>query len=93
MGCLVRDDLFNATSLFHTNVHARFKWICISPISQHQRDIFIIIFYILPSSSLYTIHNVENVGPFLDLYEYISKFAAMGDIILLGDFDAQTKYL
>lgn len=92
MGCLVRDDHFNATSLVHTNAHAKFMWIHISP-SQRQRDIYIAICYFLPASSAYAIHSVEDGDPFLDLYKCISKFATMGDIIVLGDFNAQTRDL
>ena len=66
-------------------------WTRVGGISHRQRDIFIVVCYFSLTSSPYTIHCVEDGNPFGNLFKSISKFGAMGDIIILGDFNAQTK--
>ena len=36
----------------------------------------------------YVVHSSEDGNLFEDLHEYITKFSVMGDIIILGDFNA-----
>ena len=49
--------------------------------------------YFPSTASHYAIHGTDDGDPFIDLCETISQFAALGDIIILGDFNARTKAL
>ncbi len=54
-------------------------------------DTIITICYFPPASSPYAIHNTEDSDPLIDLIECISRFSALGNNIVLGDFNANTR--
>lgn len=93
VACLVCDDIFSFTSVVHSDAFARFMWVRIGRRKYRQRDIFIVVCYFPPTSSPYAIHDPKNVNPFCDLQESISQFEGLGDIIILGDFNARTRDL
>lgn len=68
-------------------------WVRIDRKCHQQRDFFIVVCYFPSGSSHYAIHGTEDGDPFVDLSESISQFAALGDIIILGDFNARTREL
>lgn len=76
-----------------TDEYARFMWIQIRARTSPLRDIYVAVCYFPPISSSYAIHNSSDGDPFTDLYSYINKFSAVGDVILTGDFNARTKDL
>lgn len=57
------------------------------------RDIFIAVCYFPPTTSPYAIHSLVDGDPFSNLHECILKFSSLGDIIILGDFNAWTRDL
>lgn len=93
VACLIRDDIFSVTSIVHSDTFARFLWVRIDRKCHHQRDLFLATCYFLPSSSHYVIHGTDDGDPFIDLYETISQFATLRDIIILDDFNARTREL
>ena len=54
-------------------------------------DTIITICHFPPASSPYAIHSTEDSDPLIDLIECISRFSALGNNIVLGDFNAQTR--
>ena len=70
-----------------TDDHARFMWIQIRARIPPLRDIYIAVCYFPPISSSFAIHN-SDIDPFTDLYSDITKYSAVGDIIIMGDFNA-----
>ena len=91
VACLVRDDIFKVTSIVHSDAFARFMWLQIGWHKYRKRDIFIIVCHFSPTSSPYAIHDLEDGDPYFDLQESSSQFEALGDIIILGDFNDHTK--
>ena len=76
-----------------SNNSAKFMCIRINQMTSHYKDIYIVVFCLLPTTSYYAIHNSEDGDPYKDLHEYITRFSAMGDIIIFGDFNARTRDL
>ena len=93
VGCLIEDDMFSSTSIVHSNLFARFMWVHIDRKCYRQRDIYLAGCYFLPAASHYAIHGTEDGDPYVDLCESVSQFAALGDVIILGDFNARTREL
>jgi hypothetical protein len=46
-----------------------------------------------PTSSHFALHREFEGDPFIDLYANISHYSTLGEVILLGDFNARTKNL
>ena len=90
--CLARDDLRDRISVVATDDHARFMWIQIRVSTPPRRDIYIAVCYFPPISSSFSIHSSDD-DPFTDLYSDITKYSVVGDIIIMGDFNAQTRDL
>ena len=72
---------------------ARFIWIRVRGVSPLPRDTYIVVCYFPPASSSYAIHNGPNWDPFVDLYVDIAQYSAVGEVILLGDFNSRTRAL
>ena len=76
-----------------SNEFASFMWIWIRGYSPLPRGIYITCFYFPPASSPFFIHGDLARNPYLDLYIDIFQYSTMGEVILLGDFNAHTKAL
>jgi hypothetical protein len=55
------------------------------------QDIFIIVYYFPPTSSSFSLHKYVDKDDFQDLYFDIVKYSALGEVILLWDFNAWTR--
>jgi len=73
--------------------YGRFMWIQIRARTSPPRNIYVAVCYFPPISSFYAIHNSLDSDPFTDLYSDITRFSAIGDVILMGHFNARTKDL
>jgi hypothetical protein len=93
VACFVRDSLQSKISLVATNEFARFIWVWVCHVSPLPRNIYIIICYFPPASSSYAIHNGPNKDPFIDLYDSITQYMDVGEVVLLGDFNSRTRAL
>jgi hypothetical protein len=93
VACLASDSLRNIVSLVAEDEFAKFMWIRISIRVSPPRDIYIAVCYFPPASSPFSIHNGSNGDPFIDLYTGITQYSVVGEVILLGDFNAHTKDL
>lgn len=92
VACLIKDDIFNNTSIVHSDTFTRFMWVHIDHKCHRQRDLYLAACY-FPPTSHYAIHAIDDGDPFIDLCKTISQFAVLGDIILLRDFNARTRML
>ena len=90
---MASDSLQNRVSLVAKDEFSRFMWIRISVRVSPPRDIYIAISYFPPASSPFVVHNGSNGDPFIDLYTDITQYCAVGEVILLGDFNARTRDL
>ena len=70
----------------HKDVDMHFVWILIK--RENLRKLYIAICYFPP---IYSRFAPLKESPYLPLYDDIPSFATMGDFVLLGDFNAQTK--
>jgi hypothetical protein len=93
VACLASDSLRNRVSLVAEDEFSRFMWIQISVGVSPPRDIYIAVCYFPPTSSPFSIHNGSNGDPFIDLYTDITQYSVVGEVILLGDFNARTRDL
>jgi hypothetical protein len=93
VACLTRDSLRDRISLVASDEFARFMWIRLSGFTSLPRDIYVAVCYFPPISSQFAIHSDSDGDPYLDLYVGIIQYSTMGDIILLGDFNARTRAL
>ena len=75
------------------NEFARFIWVRVRGVSPLPKDNYIVVCYFPPSSSSYAIHNGIDVDPFFILYDSISQYSIVGEVILLGDFNSCTRAL
>jgi hypothetical protein len=66
------------------DLHARFLWLSIDRGHSYAK-LYIAICYFPPSYSTHVITS-EGESSFIDLFPEISKFSAMGNVILLNDF-------
>ena len=83
---LYKEELHGRVHVVHKDVDARYMWICIK--RGDLRELYIAICYFPPAYSRFA---PLGESPYLPLYDDIIRFATMGDIILLGDFNARTK--
>ena len=83
---LYKEELHGRVHVVHKDVDARYMWIRIK--RGDLRELYIAICYFPPAYSRFA---PLGESPYLPLYDDIIRFATMGDIILLGDFNAQTK--
>jgi hypothetical protein len=72
---------------------SRFTWILLNGFPSLPRDIYVAVCYFPPMSSQFSIHSDSSEDPYMDLYASINKYSTMGDVILLGDFNACTRAL
>lgn len=93
VACLASDSLRNKVPVVVEDEFARFMWIQISVRVSRPRDIYIAVCYFPPTSSPFSIHNGSNGDPFIDLYTGITQYSVVGEVILLGDFNARTRDL
>lgn len=68
-------------------------WVRIDRKCHRQRHLFLAACYFPPASSHYAIRGTEDRDPYVDLQDTISQFVALGDIIILRDFNARTTEL
>lgn len=54
-------------------------------------DLYIIVVYVPPEGA--SLYNVHNKNPFEEVQNIISKFSNLGQILLIGDFNARTSQL
>jgi hypothetical protein len=92
VACLIRDSFRDRVSLVASDEFARFMWIRLSGFSL-PRDIYMAVCYFPPMSSQFAIHSDSDGDPYMDLYASIIQYSMMGDVILLGDFNARTRAL
>jgi hypothetical protein len=71
--------------------HARFLWVRVHQYSTILRDRYIAVCYFPPASSHFARHSESDGDPFLDLYTDISHYSTLGEVIVLGDFNARTR--
>ncbi len=83
---LYKNELRDRVCVVHKDVDARYMWIRIQ--KGHRKKLYIAICYFPPAYSRFAPHGES---PYSPLYEDILRFCSMGDIILLGDFNARTK--
>ena len=84
----VRENLFQNSAVLPVKVTQNFIWIKISREAfQLERDIFICTHYIPPRIKATC---PKNDQLFKHLKEYINEFSALGNIMLMGDFNART---
>ena len=76
-----------------TDEFARFLWVRVHGVSPLPRDIYIAVFYFPSTSSSYAIHDGPNGDPFIDLYSDITQYLAVGEVVLLGDFNSSSRAL
>lgn len=93
VACLIRDHLFSKISLVHSDSYSRFMWIRIDRGTFLYRDTYIVVYYFPLASSYYAIHSTKGGDPYEDLLEHITRFSAMGDIIILGNFNVLIRDL
>lgn len=93
IACLVRDTLRDRVSVVAADEHARFMWIRARVRVSPLRDIYIAVCYFPPASSPFAIHNKADGDPFTDLYTDITKYSTVGEVILIGDFNARIRDL
>jgi hypothetical protein len=93
VACLTRDSLQNRVSLVVADEFARFMWVRVRAGVTPPRDIYIAVCYFPPASSSFAIHNDFNMDPFIDLYIDITQYSTVGEVILLGNFNAPTRDL
>ena len=79
--------------MVHSDNYVGFMWIRIDRGTSLYRDNYISVCYFPPTSSYYAVHSIEGGDPYEDLLEHIARFSSMGDIIILGDFNTQTRDL
>jgi len=80
-------------SLVASHEFSRFMWIRLNGFTSLPRDIYVVVYYFLPISSQFSVHSDSDGDLYLDLYISIIQYSIMGDIILLGDFNACTRAL
>jgi len=68
-------------------------WIRISVGVSPSRDIYIAVCYFPLASSSFVVHNGSNGDPFIGLYTDITWYCVVGEVILLGDFNARIRDL
>ena len=68
-------------------------WIRIDQGTFLYRDTYIAICYFPLASLYYAVHSTKGGDCYEDLLEYITRFSAMGNIIILGDFNMRTRDL
>ena len=80
---LYKKELHDRVHVVHKDVDAHYMWIRIK--RGDIRELYFAICYFPPPYS-----RCAHLGelPYIPLYEDIIRFATMGDIILLGDFNA-----
>ena len=84
----VRENLFQSSAVLPVKVTQNFIWIKVSKEAfQLERDIFICTLYIPPRIQATC---PKNDQLFEHLKEYINEFSALGNIMLMGDFNART---
>ena len=83
---LYKKELHDRVHVVHKDVDARYMWIRIK--RGDLRELYIAICYFPPAYSRFA---PLGESPYLPLYDDIIRFATMGDIMLLGDFNARTK--
>lgn len=82
---LYREGLRDVVQVMHKDEDARYMWIRLH--TGRPRDLYVAICYFPPSNSGYA---SRDGGPFDMLYEDIMKYASIGEILLMGDFNART---
>jgi hypothetical protein len=90
---LTKDSLQNRVSLVAADEFSRFMWVRVRVGVTPLRDIYIAVSYFSPTSSSFSIHNDVNGDPFIDLYTGMTQYTVVGEVILLGDFNARTRDL
>lgn len=90
---MTRDSLRSRVSMVASDEFASFMWIRVRGLAPLYGDIDIAICYFRLASSQFAIHSDSVEDPYLDSYASITQYSAIGDIILLGDFNARTKAL
>ncbi|KAH7372891.1 hypothetical protein KP509_17G027200 [Ceratopteris richardii] len=86
---LFRDRLQSRIQIVARDSQARYLWIRL-PLSQ-EHIIFIALCYFAPSSSRFAIIDREEDSPYTCLSEEITEYSALGQVLLMGDFNARTS--
>lgn len=83
---LFREELREKVHVVHKDKDARYMWVRIC--MEQSRDVYIVVCYFAPIHSRYT---SQGDSPYMPLYEDITRFSNMGDILLIGDFNGHTR--
>ena len=84
--CCTKKNSKTENCVVHKDVDASYMWLWIQ--RGNRKQLYIVICYFPPAYSRFEPHGES---PYSPLYANILKFCSMGDIILLGDFNAHTK--
>ena len=85
---LFREELRPLVRIVRRDEHARYMWVTLR--LEIERPLYIAICYFPPSTSHYA--SPQGQSPYTILDEDIWEFSSVGDVILLGDFNARTRH-
>ena len=85
MGVLSREGLCDRIHVVHRDPEARYLWIRIC--RDGLKELYVAACYFPPAYSRYA---PQGESPYTPLYDDIMRYANMGDIMLMGDFNART---
>lgn len=86
MVVLYREEFNDVVHIVQGDVEARYMLIRVH--TNRPRDIYMAVCYFPPAHSRYA---PQGESPYMPLYEEIMRYASMGDILLVGDFNARTS--